>query len=135
MTLAVALTPNVKGIVLCDMAEEADPPEWNVIDLEKVRQQAGGPRFDPVHVFLQLEYPRGGRFRGDVRLLLDDEEVGTRPFAVEFEPGGPYVGLWAGELSEFHRAGRYLVQVWFRYDPGQCAVLKGERPFDLLEEG
>jgi len=99
MSSAVALTPRVQGIVLCDMALDSDPPERGVIDLEKVRHRAFGPRFDPLHVYLQLEYPRGGSFEGFVRVLLEDEEISRRRFSVDCEPGSPYVGVYAGELG------------------------------------
>ncbi len=134
MSRAIALTPRVLGIVLCDMAMDSDPPEWGVIDLEKVRHRAFHPRFDPVHVYLQLEYPRGGTFQGFVRVVRDDEEISRRRFSVDCGPGGPYVGVYAGEVTGFDLPGRYHVQVVFLFGPGRQEVLKGERPFDIVED-
>lgn len=110
---AVANTPRVVGIVLSDMALAPEIGEVDAVTLENVRERARFPRFDPLHVYLQLNYWPGGDFAGEVRLRRGGHLQGLRRFRAPVEPGGRNTGLWIGEIGPFEAAGRYDLEVWF----------------------
>jgi hypothetical protein len=136
MSLAVAVTPNVKGIIICDGISGSDV-ERNVFTAENIRQRATIPRFDPLHLFLQLDCARKGADTGEVRLSCELDLILARTFTVNFEEdGGAYEGVYVTELDPslaFPEPGRYTFQVFFHF-PGSSAILKGERSFDVSEE-
>jgi hypothetical protein len=131
---AVANTPRVLGIVLCDMAIAPDIGEQEAITLENVRERAPFPRFDPLHVYLQLYYWPGGSFTGEVHLWYEGRLKKLQRFRVLVAPGGGITGLWVGEIGPFQFPGRYDIEVCFWYEPAGHHVVRGERAFDLIEE-
>jgi hypothetical protein len=93
---AAAITPNVKGIVVCDEAFGREI-ETGVYNLEGVRQVIAAPTFPymrSLFLFMQIESARPGEFNGNIRIIEreSEREIRHRNIAVWFEGGEPGLG-------------------------------------------
>jgi hypothetical protein len=135
---AAAVTPNVKGILVCDDVFGSDIEE-NVMDLEGVRHVIAEPSFPcgpRIFLFLHLECARAGTFNGNIRFVHDEtgREARRRHFMVMFRERGENISqAWLLEDCLFRRPVVYNIEVWFWASEGR-EVLKGERSFRLIEE-
>jgi hypothetical protein len=141
MSAAVALTPRVRMMAICDDVRESIL-EADVFDLDGVRQSIDAPAFPFVPLqlwlFLVLSSPRAGSFPGYIRIVNDRTEK-----AVFFGHLDPYPAFDADAGTApacapircaFPEDGTYSVQVWFFREEGSD-VLKGEMPFFIDSGG
>lgn len=135
--MSALITPNVKGIVLCDEAFDSDI-ESNVFTLEGVRQEFIAPLFPHERsfwLFLQLECARAGSWNGNVRFIhtATDRESRRRPLILSFDQPQQLIGtVILLEACRVPLPGRYNIEVWF-WDHEGREVLKGERMLELIE--
>jgi hypothetical protein len=136
--MSAAITPNVKGIVICDEAFARDV-EADVYTLEGVRQQITAtafPHWQDLYLFIQLECARDGSFRGNVRFIhkATGKEARRAPLNVALVGGAAYYGVILPVPGcRFPAPGKYDGDVWFWDNQGR-EVQKGHREFDLIEE-
>jgi hypothetical protein len=138
---AVALTPRVRLMTICDRVRESKM-EAGVYHLRGVRQRIMA-RTVPVvasrlWLFLILSSQRPGTYPSYIR-VIDDESDKAIFFAhlsphPQFEANDQTVAAIARLKCSFPRTGQYTVQVWFYREQGND-VLKGEMPFSVAEEG
>jgi hypothetical protein len=133
---AAALTPRVRILAVCDEALPSEIEE-SVFTLEGVRQGfiAGSlPCIRALNVYLLLSYPRSGRFEGEVKLVLVDEDKTIRisKFTADFVAASSSLAL-AVDLGDctFPKPGAYSVEIRFLTSSG--AVLKAEQSFLVWE--
>ena len=137
---AVALTPRVRSMTICDGVSESKT-EVGVFHLKGVRQAmtAGTFPFVPsrLWLFVLLSSPRPGEFPGYVRVVNDRTDRVVYHGHLESQPTfGVNGGLWAIRYPVrciFPEPGNYSVQVWFFQQTGSD-VLKGEMPFAVEME-
>jgi hypothetical protein len=141
MSTAVALTPRVRIMVICDEVRKSRT-EAGVFHLKGVRQEISAEAFpfvpSKLWLFLLLSNPRAGSFPGYVRVV--NEKTDRVVYHAHLEPR-PIFGASGGTFSisvpircTFPETGAYRVQVWFFQEQGSD-VLKGELPFLTLTEG
>lgn len=134
---AAAITPNVKGIVVCDEVFGSDV-EANVFTLEGVRHEFVASSFPHDHtywLFLHLESARAGTWNGNVRFIHNEtaREARRVPLRLNFDQLEQNVGhAILVPNGRFPLPGLYNIEVWF-WDQQGREVLKGERTFHLIE--
>jgi hypothetical protein len=141
MSAAVALTPRVRIMAICDDARERKI-ESGVYNLKGVRQsrEADSLPFasEELCLFLLLSSARAGRFPGYIRIVNDRNEKAVfhsnlNPTPVFAADGDPFAAV-APIRCVFPEAGHYTVQLWF-FQEDANDVLKGEMPFSITREG
>jgi hypothetical protein len=141
MSAAVALTPRVRIMVICDQVRKSKT-ERGVFHLKGVRQEISAEAFPfmppRLWLFLLLSNSRAGSFPGYVRVV--NERTDRVAYHGHLEPR-PVFGASGGTFSisvpircTFPDEGAYSVQVWFFQEQGSD-VLKGELPILALTEG
>jgi hypothetical protein len=141
MSAAVALTPRVRIMVICDEVRKSKTKP-GVFHIRGVRQEISAEAFpfvpSKLGLFLLLFSPRAGSFPGYVRIV--NEKTDRAVYHAHLEPR-PVFGASGGTFSisvpircAFPEPGAYRVQVWFFQEQGSD-VLKGELPFLALTEG
>ncbi len=137
MSAAVALTPRVRIMVICDDAR-GSRIEAGVYHLRGVRQSLVASAFPFVPsrlcLFLLLSSPRAGRFPGYVRIVNDRNDKAVfhghlNPVPVFTTANGLFAEI-APIRCTFPEAGQYSVQVWF-FQEEASDVLKGEMVFTV----
>jgi hypothetical protein len=137
---AVALTPRVRLMTVCDRVRESKM-EAQVYNLGGVRQRimVQGLPVAPVRLwlFLVLSSHRSGTYPGYIRVLDDetDKAIFFAHLALDprFDDAGESLAAAARLRCSFPHTGRYTVQVWFYQEQGSD-VLKGELPFLVAKE-
>ena len=140
MSAAVALTPRVRIMVICDEVRRSKT-EVGVFHLKGVRQEITAEvcPFVPerLQLFLLLSHPRAGVFPGYVRVVRErtDRVVYHGHFEPrpEFDSDGGSLAIYVPIRCRFPEAGVYSVQVWFFQEQGND-LLKGELPFTILKQ-
>lgn len=137
---AVALTPRVRMMAICDGVRESKT-EVDVFHLKGVRQAVTADAFPffprRLWLFLVLTSPRLGDFPGYLRVVNDQTDkavfyghIHPRPI---FGADGGTLFRSANIACSFPQEGWYTVQVWFFQQEGSD-VLKGEVPFYVALE-
>src|ERR1051325_3335773 len=140
MSAAVAVTPRVRIMVICDAVLES-MIEPGFYDLEGVRQTMTTDAFPFVPaqlwLFLLLSSPRAGSFPGYVRVVNERTDrvvfyshLNPRP---TFDIDNDMFPIGSPIRCSFPEEGSYSVQVWFFQAEGSD-VLKGEMQF-LIKSG
>lgn len=139
MSAAVALTPRVRIMVICDEVRRSKV-EAGVFHLKGVRQEITARAFpfaSSLYVFLLMSSPRAGVFPGYVRVVSDRTDrvvyqanLNPRP---EFQVDGEAVAVAVPIWCRFPQDGSYSVQVHFFQEVGSD-VLKAEMPFTVRSE-
>jgi hypothetical protein len=138
---AAALTPRVRIMAVCDRVRESKT-EADVFDLKGVRRAIRANTFPvvPSHLwlYLLLSNPREGEYPGYVLVVHEKTDktvffgqLAPRP---QFDAETEFFPLVVRIRCSFPEAGRYTFQVWFYQQQGSD-ILKGEMPFDVLQEG
>jgi hypothetical protein len=140
MSAAVALTPRVRIMVICDAVKQSKT-EAGVFNLKGVRQAMTARAFPfapSLWLFLLLSSARAGVFPAYVRVINDrtnrvvyQANLKPRP---EFDFDGEALALGTPMHCNFLEEGVYTVQFWFFQVHGHD-VLKAEMPFTIKTEG
>jgi hypothetical protein len=141
MSAAVALTPRVRIMVICDEVRKSKT-EPGVFHLKGVRQEIRVEAFPFVPsrlwLFLVLSSPRPGSFPAYVRVV--NERTDRVVYHANLEPrptfssDGRFLPIRTPIRFAIPEAGTYSVQVCFFQEQGSD-VLKGELPFFVTTEG
>jgi hypothetical protein len=138
--MTAALTPRVRIMAMCSGVRESNT-EAGVYDLKGVRHSLSAPSFpflaSKLGLYLLLASPRAGEFPAYV-LITDSSEktifychlTPTPTFTEDTE----HLACYIRTRCVFPAPGRYMVQVWF-FQPQGLDLVKGELPFDVIEEG
>ncbi len=137
---AVALTPRVRMMAICDGVRESKI-EPGVFDLKGVRQHMGASGFPFVParlwLFLVLSSPRIGVF--PCYLRIENDRTERTVYYSHLEPRPTFAEgnhLFVSRYPVrcvFPEPGQFTVQVWFFQEQGND-VLKGEISFPILPE-
>jgi len=138
MSAAVALTPRVRIMVICDEARKSKK-EPGVFHLKGVRQTITADwlpwRPSQLCLFLLLSHPRPGTFPGYVHVINErTDRVAYHAHLVphpEFHEGAELQAYRVPIRCAFPERGDYSVQVWF-FQQENSDVLKGELPFSVI---
>jgi hypothetical protein len=141
MSAAVALTPRVRMMAICDAVRES-MVEADVFDLEGVRQSMAAQAFpfvpSQLWLFLVLSSPRAGSFPGYIRIVNDSTAkavfFGHLDPCPAFDADAGTAPVYAPVRCAFPEDGVYTVQIWFFREEGSD-VLKGEMPFSIKTGG
>jgi hypothetical protein len=137
---AAALTPRVRIIAICDGIRESRT-EAGVFSLKNVRQAIVADTFpflpSGLWLYILLSNPRGGEH--PAYILVNDSSARMVYYAdlsphPRFPDGTDVLPIRVRVRCRFPRPDRYTFQLWFFQVQGSD-VLKGEFPFDVLQEG